>query len=489
MTNSSNQVGSGCLILFGIPFAGGGFFFLVVALRSLQNPDPKFQNPLIGAFMGATFAVIGLLIMAAGFGVIKGSKRLQATQAAYPDQPWMWRKDWAQGRAQGQTAGSAMATWVFTLLWNGISFLPVYFFFTRGLSEKKPIVLFFVAIFPLIGIFLLFLAIKQTMRLARYGRTSLQLQTLPAPLGRNLKGTIDARLPYPLPHGINLALSCVNRVTTGSGDSQSTSDHIFWQEKKTLGSEQIMAGPAGSTIPVEFEIPRNQPSTNTQNVSNEILWLLRAEADIPGVNFDETYQVPVFETRDSPNLQDWQSHEAIEERAHPPTAPVRPTVIVSSAPEGGTQFYFPAGRNLSAAFGVTFFAAIFSATTYAILHLHAPLLFAIVFGLFSLLTWLIALKLWFGTARIVANSNGVSLHSSTLGLGGSKQWASSQIRDIYPKITMQSGAVPYYTATLVDTSLRSFSMGNALRDHNEAEWICTQVRQAANVQPTSAANK
>jgi hypothetical protein len=223
-----------------------------------------------------------------------------------------------------------------------------------------------------------------------------------------------------------------------------------------------------------------------------MLWLLRVEADIPGVNFDETYQVPVFETRDSPALQDWQSHQAVEERTHPPTAPVRPTVIVSSAPEGGTQFYFPAGRNVSAATGVTLFAVVFSAVSYGITLVRAPLLFPIVFGLFSLLMWLIAVNLWFGTARIVANSSGVSLHSSTLGIGGSKQWSSNQIRDIYPKITMQSGAGSngsvYYTATLSDTSLRTYSMGNALRDHNEAEWVCAQIRQAANVQSRATAN-
>ena len=105
------------------------------------------------------------------------------------------------------------------------------------------------ALFPLIGLGLLSWAILQTLRRMRFGKTSLQLQTLPAPLGRSLKGTIEVKLPYPLPHGINLALTCINRVTTGSGKNQSTFDHIRWQEKKTLGSEQIMAGPAGSTIP------------------------------------------------------------------------------------------------------------------------------------------------------------------------------------------------------------------------------------------------
>jgi hypothetical protein len=263
-----------------------------------------------------------------------------------------------------------------------MSYLPVYFFFQHAVPQGKPVVILFIAIFPLIGIGALIWAIRQTVRLIRFGKTFVQLQTLPASLGRSLKGSIEARLPYPLPHGINLALSCVNRVTTGGGKNQSTFDYIRWQGKKELGPETIMAGPSGSTIPVDFDVPRDMPPSNTSNPSNEILWLLRAEADVPGVDFDETYEVPVFETQESPVLRDWQAKEDLEERTHPPTAPIRPTVQISSAPEGGTQFYFPAGHNLSAALGVTFFLFLFGGAQALIFYLHAPLIFAIFFGFF-----------------------------------------------------------------------------------------------------------
>jgi hypothetical protein len=185
-----------------------------------------------------------------------------------------------------------------------MSYLPVYFFFQHAVPQGKPVVILFIAIFPLIGIGALIWAIRQTVRLIRFGKTFVQLQTLPASLGRSLKGSIEARLPYPLPDGINLALSCVNRVTTGGGKNQSTFDYIRWQGKKELGPETIMAGPSGSTIPVDFDVPRDMPPSNTSNPSNEILWLLRAEADVPGVDFDETYEVPVFETQESPVLRD-----------------------------------------------------------------------------------------------------------------------------------------------------------------------------------------
>jgi hypothetical protein len=485
-TNQAKTAG-GCLALFALPFVAGGGFFAIVSYRSLN--DPTFKNPWVGVGVGSGLFLLGCLIVAAGIAGMQKARQLKAVQEANPGQPWLWRKDWAQGRALGGTRGSAISTWVFALLWTGGSSLPVYFFFQNARPSRNQLAPLFVGLFPLIGICLLIWASLQTLRLLRFGKTFVLLQTLPAVLGKNLKGTIDVRLPYPLPHGINLALTCVNRVTSGTGNNRSTVEYIRWQDKKNLGAEQIMGGPVGSTIPIDFGVPRNLQSSDHSNASNEILWLLRAEADVPGVDFDETYEVPVFQTADSPTMDSWQANEEVAERAHPPAAPIRPTVVVSPAPEGGTQFYYPAGRNVSAAFGVTLFAFLFCGAEAIIFYLHAPFFFAVIFGLFDLLLVIIALNLWFGTARIVANGNSLALRTNTFGWRGSKQWSASEIRSLHPKITMQSGGgrgVAYYTVTLTDRNLREFSVGNAIRDHNEAQWICDQIEQIVGVNAKTA---
>ena len=471
-------------MLFSLPFIGAGLFFAFVSFRQSTTP-----GSWIGTIFGLVFAAFGMLIFAAGVQAGRNLRRTAAIQAAHPGQPWLWRADWAQSRANGLNRSSALGMWFFAVIWNAISWTAVYA--VTQSPPKQSAVYLVLSIFPIIGMILLVTAIYQTLRWMRFGKTYVQLQTLPAPLGSKFRGSIDAHLPYPLPHGINLALTCINRVTTGSGKDRSTFDHIRWQEKKNLGAEYMAAGPNGSTIPVEFEIPRNLPASDKTNSSSEILWLLRAEADIPGVNFDETYEVPVFETRESPSLQDWQSHEEEEHKLHPPTVPVRGTVVVSPAPEGGTQFYFPAGRNVSSAVGVTLFAVLFGGATVGILYMHAPFIFPVVFGLMDLLLWFITLNLWFGSARIVAKSDAVEVHTLLLGHHGMKRWLSGEIRAIYPKITMQSGGgssgIPYYTITIQALNGREYQMGNALRDHNEAEWLCAQICQVANLKAKTIA--
>ncbi|HEY3839239.1 MAG TPA: hypothetical protein VGL72_21845 [Bryobacteraceae bacterium] len=479
---SSGRIAGGCLALFSLPFIAMGGFFAIVSYRSLDNPN--FKNPWIGVFMGSGFALIGIIMLLAGLVGTRKQRALLATQQTYPDQPWMWRADWAQGRADGMGGGSAANSWIFAIGWNGISWSIGYMMWTHPDPHRPIWAGLMIGLFCAIGVGVAGIAVIQALRYARFGKTSLALQSVPAPLGRKLKGTIDVHMPSPLPHGINVSFACVNRVTTGSGNNRSTSDHIRWQEKKTLGPEQIMTGQNGSTIPVDFDVPRDMQPTDHSHPDNQILWLLRAEADIPGANFDDHYEVPVFATRESPSLQDWQAQQNNEERAHPATTPVRPTVRVTPAPDGGMQFYFPAGRNVNAAWWLTVFTGIFGGASYVLFRSNAPIFFAILFTFFSVPLLLITLNLWFGIARIVANSNGIMLSSSTLGIGGTQRWTPQEIQRIYPKITMQSGGsegVVYYTVTLTDSAGRECQLGNSLRDHNEAEWVCEQIRNLAGV--------
>ena len=89
------------------------------------------------------------------------------------------------------------------------------------------------------------------------------------------------------------------------------------------------------------------------------------------------------------------------------------------------------------------------------------------------------------TARIVANGSGVSLHTSTLGLRGSKQWNASQIQSVYPKITMQSGqggqGIAYYTVTLKDDSQTNIRWETRCATTTKRNGFRAQIQQIANL--------
>jgi hypothetical protein len=84
------------LFLFATPFAAFGVFALVQAARAFRNGQTKAA--LMACLFGGIFSFFGFGLM---FLVATGKKRLakmNARQTQYPDQPWLWREDWAAGR-------------------------------------------------------------------------------------------------------------------------------------------------------------------------------------------------------------------------------------------------------------------------------------------------------------------------------------------------------------------------------------------------------
>jgi len=57
--------------------------------------------------------------------------------------------------------------------------------------------------------------------------------------------------------------------------------------------------PLGQTIPADFAIPSDAYVTDHDNPSDQVLWVLHASADVPGVNYTDDFEVPVFRTGSS----------------------------------------------------------------------------------------------------------------------------------------------------------------------------------------------
>ena len=72
-------------------------------------------------------------------------------------------------------------------------------------------------------------ALRSTLRRERYGTTYLEFNSLPFSPGKRVSGQIQLRLPTSIPHGVDLQLSCVRRIITGSGKEQTTNEIVLWQ--------------------------------------------------------------------------------------------------------------------------------------------------------------------------------------------------------------------------------------------------------------------
>jgi hypothetical protein len=470
----------GCLMLFLMPFAGVG---VVTAGLAVQRAAAgNWREALFYSVFALTFGGVGLGGIAAALAGSRKVKDQEALESKYPDQPWLWRQDWASGRIGDANRSTVLTAWIFAAFWNLVSF-PGAFFGVYGALKEGNHVGLFALLFPLVGIGLLVWAARATIRYRKYGASHLQLATIPAAVGRTLVGIVS--VPGSLrPPGFLATLSCIRRVTTGSGKNRSSSENILWEEERSVQSV-ARREPAGmvTNVPVAFRIPADASVTDSSTPSNCVLWRLRLSAEVPGVDYDSVFEVPVFRTAasDQPLTAEEEqlTPDPIEEGTYQQPPDSR---IVVTTNRRGTEISFPAARNVGAAVGLTIFTLLWIGAIAFQIYLKVPALFPIAFGLFGILLVMGMLDIWLGVSRVTVDAGRVTLATGYLYPSKERTLSVSEIADVLALIGMKSGATPYYDVVIVRKNGKKLRAGRGVRDKREAEWLAATIRDAVGKQ-------
>jgi len=468
--------------IFGLPFLGMGLVFM------FQSALRGGTQSWMGITFGLLFACIGLLLITMAVVGVRTGKQQDAARAANPDKPWLWRKDWAEGRVNGGDPRATITAWVFTAFWDVISAFLAFTVLPKLLKDSDPKAILG-AIFPLAGILITGFAVRGTLRIWRYGRTSFWCDSVPCSPGGRVKGSIHLKLLTSTPHGIDLRLSCKRRIVTGSGKKRSVNEFVLWQEEKKVPGESVMPGPADAQVPVEFVLPADAYETDGHNPSDSVYWELHARADVPGVDFSDNYELPVFRTQASAAVA---SASAESFAASPATSEAQPQVespapapaathIVYREDEQGTSFYFPPLRNHAQAVGVVAFTTIWSVVVYFLwIDQHAPWFFRIVFSLFEILVGYMLLNVVFGSALIRVREGVLQIRRAILGVGSFQQIPLSEVASISPLSQGQansSGEVLYGIDIKKSDGHEIKVVVNSLSTV-EARWIVSTLERA-----------
>ncbi len=469
-------------VIVGLPFACFGLWAYSQAFRLIGGPagSQSFWYPFV---FGTIFSTVGFgFVFLAIAGSRKYSQKLQV-QAEHPGEPWLWRDDWAAGRVKSNTKGSMVTAWVFAIFWNLVSWTATIFALPNAMREKGASS-YFLIIFPAAGIVLLIYAIRRTLAFVEFGKTCFEMASVPGVIGRDLKGSIQARFSHSPDHGVQLRLSCVHRYRTGTANNRSTNETILWREEAEVSAGQLFPGPAGTTIPVSFHIPPDAQPTDQRTPNDELIWQLEAIAKLPGVDYHDVFEVPIFRTAQTPTSEREEKSQKLTSGFGAPetSRPQHLTVRVQQV-AGGTEFYFPAARNKVFAASITFFAAVFSTIGYFLAHSRVSIIFPMAFGGFGLLISYFALQMWLGTTRVVIGSS-VCYQSGLLGGGRIREIALSDITAISDRIGAQSGngtGTPYYDIEMNLTNGKKLTLGRNIRDKNEVEWLEREMSRLAGI--------
>ncbi len=190
----------------------------------------------------------------------------------------------------GNTGSNLRTAWFFAVLWNLVS-APLLVIVPRELERNHLAAIGL--LFPVIGIGLLAWAVMTTLRWRRFGSSRFEMSA--ATPGGQCAGTIHTRLAADQVRSlrVTLKLTCLERITRGTGDNRNTRESILWREEYIVPEGQIGLGAFGGSIPVRFALPADALETTAIGRSDGIVWVLAAEASMPGVDFKEDFDVPV----------------------------------------------------------------------------------------------------------------------------------------------------------------------------------------------------
>jgi len=445
------------------------------------NPDAPAQAVIVRDMRWGLFGfmmLFPLLFSGAGAGVLvaarygeKKAAEQDEIRSRYPDEPWRWRPEWANGVVQADTRNTLWVAVLFAGIWNLIS-LPLPFLLWDEVLEKGNYAALLGLLFPVVGVFLAVWAVKSYLRLRRYGKMTFTLDNFPAPLGGRLAGKFHSPTRLPAGSVIDARLTCVRKRTSGSGKNRSTRESFLWQDEQRLRlqAHHVLQG---TRVHIAFALPADRPSSDDSDPGNQILWRLELTADVPGVDLHSVFEVPVFDTgKQAPYPP--AAREQISEAAE--AADWQRTGVLAQRTAQGWELDFPPFRHKGMSLLITLFAAVFWAATLFLFHEEQTFMGS-VFGLFAVLIAWGAAHVALHRSRVVAREGSLQLQRGYLVLGSPRTWTASEIAAIDIAAGTRAGNTQFYDLVMRDHNAHKTKLAHTLPGRRDAQALADLVAQ------------
>ncbi len=277
--------------LFALPFAALSIVSLTQAIAYARTGD--WHNAVFETMAVIVLGCIGFGILTVVFFKWKVAIQTARGRAKYPDKPWLWRSDWAAGRITDSAHSNLIGWWLIAICYNTFT-LPILILVPHEVVVKGNYRALVALLFPCIGIVLIAVATITTRRWRKFGKSVFVMSNVPGVIGGALAGSIEFQKPLQTDVEFQLQLSCIQRKTRAGGVSMKSNNRSsmveteLWQEEKTVRMD------ARGTIPVEFLVPAKARAADIQKSSNQIIWRLDVDAQVPDASYAASFDVPVF---------------------------------------------------------------------------------------------------------------------------------------------------------------------------------------------------
>lgn len=248
--------------------------------------DRRIRWKLLAGYltMAFIFGGIGLLALSS---VLFGSSYKTENRISL-NKPWLTRPEWANKKIKSNARATFYRARIFALVWCFVSLLIISVGISRGSFSTDGVPLIFLCSFT--GIGFVVAVIKATIEWRRFGHDFLIMDPYPAAIGGQLGGTLNVKIPYDSNYLFKVTLNCLHRYTEDSKDTRVWKESSVWQSQGFAYAEKSNNSTQLSLL---FNVDDELPSSGLPSDSY-YFWQLRIEASISGIDFNRTYNIPVF---------------------------------------------------------------------------------------------------------------------------------------------------------------------------------------------------
>lgn len=309
--------------LLGILFGAGFVRPLIRTVLAARGGNP-WQFSELARLTACTCgpALFGVLLILGTWAYVVFSKDLRKRVADFPEQPWLWRSDWASGIVRLSNR-SALITFVTAMSIYGLVVLPAGIYLA---SLKNAAMVY--AFLGILGFFLLiYFRILWINRF--WNRSMLQIKTLPGIIGQQISGLVVIPESFPAQTVFQVQLKCEVTQTSGTpggnqndlisvltdtrttGKARTTSrTTTIYEQSRAIQSQS--SEPGKTELSIQFEIPDGLPCTGQRTltsagwllpqvrVTEYHCWQIRVRTDIRSDLREAVFEVPVFQSAPAP---------------------------------------------------------------------------------------------------------------------------------------------------------------------------------------------
>jgi hypothetical protein len=444
--------------------------------------DLRWEIVLFKMVAALVFGFIGFGLSAAA---VFGSRKLRADKALaalHPDEPWLCKKDWADGKIKASGKAATFILVAFTAIWS-LAAAPAWLMFreNRIVGEWSNLV---GMLFPVFGLMLIWCSIGAVLRRRKFGRAVFEMASTPGVIGGQLAGVIRIPAKIEPEDGFCITLNCVQKKVCGD----SAREDVLWQDEQRIARGLSDSDPDESAIPVLFQIPYDCRPTDETTSQNETIWRLAVSAKGLGANVAIDFNVPVFQTPESdPSFV--VDRNLIAEYVEPddPDRDLDETGVIKTRSFTGKGFrlVFPMARMPGTAFLFLLGACIFGGIPIGLSFTDTPwfvrLLFGVLFAFFGLFLLLASFDLWFFRSVVDVSASGLTVVGGWLGVNRRREIDVADIEKIVPYSRMSTSNGPtkkvYYDIDVIRKTGKKVTIGKRIFGKRLVESVIRQIEE------------